>query len=127
MARIRSSSGSCFSFTNSAFATANACVANSKIDDLMVRSGAPSNISTRALDFTIVTFRFDFGVVQIDKDVVERRTRSQRRDQFLRRADLLDPAVVNERNSITEFLGFCHVVRRDKHGGMERIAQSEHV
>src|SRR5215831_8399687 len=98
MARIRSSSGACLRFTNSALAPAKAWVPNSMMDDLMLRSGASSNISTRALDFTIITFRFNFSVGQINKDVVERRARPQRCHQFIRRADLLDAAAVNESN-----------------------------
>src|SRR4051812_32936034 len=92
MARMSSSSGSCLSFTNSALATANAWVANSATDDLIVRSGTSSNISARALDFTIVTFGFKFGVGQIDKHVVERGVRAHGRHEFLWRPDLLNAA-----------------------------------
>src|SRR5205814_5246628 len=119
---MSNSSGSCLSFTNSAFATANACVANSMSDVLILRSGTSSNISARALDFTIVTFGFDFRVGQIDKDVVERRTRSRGRHQFLWRADLLDAAAVNESNSIAELFRFGHVVRCHENSCLQRVS-----
>src|SRR6188472_923064 len=100
---MSNSSGSCLSLTNSAFATANTCVTNSRRDVWILRSGTSANISARALDFTITTFGFDFGISQIDKDVVERCTRSQRGHQFLRRADLLDATAVNKCNTIAKF------------------------
>src|ERR1039458_10671751 len=78
-------------------------------------------------DFAIVSLGFGFARCsnEPDKDVIERGIGTDACLQFGGSADGWNPATVDERNAVAEFVDFIHVMRCDDHRPVKSVPEIE--